>query len=120
MPWKRPPSRSATMHAAMYATALLLLLGGCGDADAPSTSDADRGPAAHDGPPTTVADDYPLTTCLVSGEPLDFAGRPVVLDFEGREVRFCCTPCIKAFHEDPAKYLAILDEAAAEINHRSR
>ena len=32
---------------------------------------------------------------------------------EGREVRFCCNDCVKEFKKEPAKYLALLDAAAA-------
>ena len=63
--------------------------------------------------------DYPLTTCVVSGDklvgdmggPIDYiykeAGKP------DRLVRFCCKDCIKDFEKEPAKYLTKIDEAAA-------
>jgi hypothetical protein len=45
------------------------------------------------------------------GKPLDFIykqeGKP------GRLVRFCCKDCIKDFIKAPAKYLKIIDDAAA-------
>jgi len=62
---------------------------------------------------------YPLDTCVVSGEklggemgaPIDYiykeAGKP------DRLVRFCCKMCIPKFKKDPAKYLKLIDEAAA-------
>lgn len=63
------------------------------------------------------ADRYPLTTCLVSDEPLgksDYitythkeAGKP------DRVVRFCCDGCIDDFKKEPAKFLAKLDAAEA-------
>ena len=63
---------------------------------------------------------YPLTTCVVSGEPLTDGdmGPPVdyVYKEEGkpdRLVRFCCNMCVKKFKKDPAKYLKVLDDAAA-------
>ncbi|MAE67116.1 MAG: hypothetical protein CMJ18_22885 [Phycisphaeraceae bacterium] len=56
---------------------------------------------------------YPLDTCVVSGEPLDTLGEPIVIDHEGREVRFCCSPCIKQFKKEPDKYLALIDKAIA-------
>jgi hypothetical protein len=64
--------------------------------------------------------DYPLKTCVVSGDefggdmgaPIEYlheeTGKPV------RLVRFCCKGCIKSFKKDPAKYLKIIDEAAAK------
>jgi hypothetical protein len=65
-----------------------------------------------------AADDYPLTTCVVSGEKLGSMGAPVehVHKQEGkpdRLVRFCCKACIKDFTQDPEKYLKMIDDAAA-------
>jgi hypothetical protein len=61
---------------------------------------------------------YPLDTCVVSGEKLGEMGAPV--DYIHKEagkpdrlVRFCCKMCIAKFKKDPAKYLKVLDEAAA-------
>ena len=57
-------------------------------------------------------DDYPLATCVVSGEPLDAMGGAFVIQHEGREIRFCCRSCVTQFNEAPPKYLAMLDRAA--------
>jgi hypothetical protein len=63
---------------------------------------------------------YPLKTCVVSdeaiggsmGEGIDYvykqAGQP------DRLVRFCCKDCRKDFDKEPAKYLKLIDEAAAK------
>lgn len=51
---------------------------------------------------------YPLTTCVVSGEKLGEMGPPVVINYQGTEVRFCCNGCVKKFNADPAKYLVKL------------
>jgi len=64
--------------------------------------------------------DYPLKTCVVSGEEIggsmgagiDFVYQPV--GKPGRLVRFCCRDCRKDFDQDPAKYLQRIDEAAAQ------
>ena len=57
---------------------------------------------------------YPLTTCVVSGEKLGGAmGKPAELVVGNRLVRFCCAGCIPTFKKDPAKYLKLLDAAAA-------
>ncbi len=53
------------------------------------------------------------TKCVVSDEALGEMGDPVVLNYEGREVKFCCESCIKKFKKDPAKYLKKLDEQTA-------
>ena len=63
---------------------------------------------------------YPLTTCVVSGNTLGDPdmGPPVdyVYKEEGkpdRLVRFCCNMCVGKFKKDPAKYLKVIDDAAA-------
>jgi Cu(I)/Ag(I) efflux system membrane fusion protein len=58
------------------------------------------------------ARDYPLDTCVVSGQTLGSMGKPVVIQHNGREVRLCCAGCVDVFRNDPAKYLAILDAAS--------
>ncbi len=63
--------------------------------------------------------DYPLKTCVVSGEELGGdMGDTVdyVYHQEGkpdRLVKLCCSKCVARFKKDPAKYLKKLDEAAA-------
>ena len=54
---------------------------------------------------------YPLTSCVVSGEKLGEMGNPVVINYKGTEVHFCCNGCVKKFNADPAKYLAKLKAA---------
>jgi len=67
---------------------------------------------------------YPLTTCAVSGDDLEAgdmgkpqesiyreAGKPDVL------VRFCCKDCRKDFNQEPAKYLKVIQDAAAARKH---
>lgn len=56
-------------------------------------------------------EDYPLTTCVVSGEELGSMGKPVVLDHHGTTVMFCCKSCLPEFREDPRQYLTKLKEA---------
>ena len=70
--------------------------------------------------PGNTAADYPLTICVVSGDklggdmgtPFDYTykedGKP------DRLVRFCCKNCLKDFQKDPAKYLKMIDDAAAK------
>ena len=54
---------------------------------------------------TVAGKPYPLQTCIVSENDLGSMGRPARLVHRGQEVKFCCKPCIKKFHRDPAKYL---------------
>ena len=56
---------------------------------------------------------YPLTTCVVSGEKLDEMGKPIIMNYQGTEVRFCCKDCITKFQTNPAHYLAKLKIAPA-------
>jgi YHS domain-containing protein len=47
-----------------------------------------------------------LTTCPVSGDKLGAdMGKPVVIVYQGQEVKFCCPMCKADFDKDPAKYL---------------
>lgn len=67
--------------------------------------------------------EYPSDQCFVSDEKLDGdMGGPV--DYVYREagkpdrlVRFCCNHCVKDFKKDPAKFLTLIDEAAAKKRH---
>ncbi len=53
---------------------------------------------------------YTLTTCPVSGETLGGMGDPVVKDYDGREVKFCCANCVGTFEKDLKSSMKILDE----------
>jgi YHS domain-containing protein len=46
-----------------------------------------------------------LTTCPVSGEKLGEMGKPVVTNYNGQEIKFCCKDCVKDFNKEPQKYL---------------
>ena len=105
---------------------LLLALAGCGDNKQHEGHDEHENHQhsnhEHSETPTSPAtsavidagqNDYPLTTCIVSGEDLDAMGGHVSIQHEGREVRFCCKDCVKQFKENPAKYIALLDKAAS-------
>ena len=67
--------------------------------------------------------EYPLQSCIVSGEHLD-AGQIVEYTYQepgkpDRLVRFCCRKCLARFKADPAKYLRKLDEAAAKAGKKT-
>jgi len=67
---------------------------------------------------TKAKADYPLKTCVVSGEELggNMGGAiDYVYHKEGqpdRLVRFCCKRCVAKFEKDPEKYLKTIDEAS--------
>lgn len=55
------------------------------------------------------SDPYPLTTCPVSGEKLGEMGEPVVREYDGREVRFCCKMCVSKFEASKDEYWKKID-----------
>ena len=57
---------------------------------------------------------YPLEKCIVSDEKLGEMGKPVVLTYEGQEMKFCCKDCVKKFNKEPEKYIKKLNEEAAK------
>ncbi len=78
-------------------------------------------------PPAVVAADsaaaitaYPLATCVISGDKLEDGDMGPVINYVHKEegkpdrlVRLCCKGCIKKFNKEPAKYLKMIDDAAA-------
>lgn len=54
---------------------------------------------------------YPLKTCIVSDEDLDSSRKPIVIVYQGQEVRLCCRECKGDFNGDPGKYLKKLPAA---------
>ncbi len=71
-------------------------------------------PSADDSPSDNAtnpwSDPYPLSTCPVSGSALGSMGDPVIKTIDGREVRFCCAPCVPTFEADEARWRKV-DEA---------
>jgi transposase-like protein len=59
---------------------------------------------------------YPIEVCPISGEKLS---KPVIKTIQGREVRFCCPSCVKAFDADTKAGFAKLDSLiiAKEVPH---
>ena len=104
----------------------LAITAGCSKEDSHSGHDHAAPPAskATAAPPAPAQDNaavvqaqlptYPLQTCVVSGDKLGGMGNPVDYVHEGRLVRFCCSGCIATFKRDPAKYLKMIDDAAAK------
>lgn len=65
---------------------------------------------------------YPLTTCVVAGEPLvDDTGKDTATEIvvQNRLFRVCCGDCAKTVKADPAKYAAKLDAAALEAQAKT-
>lgn len=59
-------------------------------------------------------DPYPLNTCPVSGQKLGSMGKPVVKEYDGREVRFCCAACIDGFEKNKAEMFKKIDKQIVE------
>jgi len=82
--------------------------------------------AAHEGaeaptfsasrPGASVGPSYPYTldTCPISGQKLGSMGEPIVREYGGREVRFCCDGCIGKFKAAQAKHWAEIDKKLVE------
>jgi hypothetical protein len=106
-----------------------------GAASAHEGHDKDAAAVAHTGkgqlvPVTAKTDatwlakaraDYPMTTCAVSGDKFEGGDMDKPQEFIYKEsgkpdvfVRFCCKDCVKDFNKEPAKYLAMIEEAAAK------
>ena len=51
---------------------------------------------------------YPLKLCIVTDNDLGSMGDEQGLVYQGREIKFCCAPCVDKFRNNPAKYLAKL------------
>jgi YHS domain-containing protein len=64
--------------------------------------------------PGALGDVYALDTCPVSGRELGKMGRPIVMTYEGREVRLCCKNCIEKFEADATRYLEQIDRKIIE------
>ncbi len=56
-----------------------------------------------------IGDPYPLVNCVLSDEPLDEEYKTI--DFQGREIRVCCSDCVTRFSEET-------DFRISEINRR--
>ncbi len=89
--------------------------GGCGDVVAKDPAKwVAKVDAAHADQQRPI---YPLTKCVVSGEPLvDADGKDVATEVvvQNRLFRVCCPSCVKAVQKDPAKFAALLDAAVLE------
>ncbi len=53
---------------------------------------------------------YPFKTCLVTDNALGSMGDPITKIYEGRELKFCCAPCVAEFEANPAAFLSKLKD----------
>jgi hypothetical protein len=102
---------------------------GTGDAADASTGDAAAGETAASTDAADAATTTPVVAkltpeeqaaasaqhmCPVSDEELGSMGDPIKVTVKGRDVYVCCDACIEEVENNPDKYLAILDKAAAD------
>ena len=64
--------------------------------------------------PAGVPKNYPLTTCVVSGEKLGEHGKPVKVTSDGTDVWLCCKSCVKDFNKEPQKFVKMVKDAPAK------
>jgi len=57
------------------------------------------------------SEDYPLTTCPISGEDLGSMGDAINVVYGGRLVKFCCQMCVPKFEENPMPTIKKIDAA---------
>lgn len=94
------------MKRTLLTIATLTLLAG-----APALVRAD-GTNTPGSPTNAVVKPYPLDYCLVSGDKIGGdMGKPVVIVYQGQEIKFCCADCPKEFKKNPDKYMKLLDKA---------
>lgn len=90
-----------------FLSVIAIALASCSEGD--KTSDHEHSDHEHSSSVTPQSDsDYPLTTCVVSGEDLGSMGTPVEVTHEGTTVKLCCKSCIDEFNETPEKFVAKL------------
>ncbi len=57
---------------------------------------------------------YPVASCVVSGQDLGSMGEPYAHEIEGRKVYLCCAGCVNRLEREPEKYLEKYDELVVE------
>jgi hypothetical protein len=63
--------------------------------------------------------DYPLDTCVVSGEPLGSMGEPINVVVNGELVKLCCKGCVKKLEMNPGDYMPKLHSARHGGQHET-
>ena len=116
--WLRRDQRSMILFTAMMAIVLIGSIAlaseeaaGGNEATKDVAETKAAGEEAAKSKETEEEDTYPLETCIVSGGKLGSMGDPVIYEYEGREIRFCCKGCIVQFEKDPKAYLEKMDKA---------
>ena len=96
---------------------IVVAASGCatgGDKPAPTSAQPSSVPvsaARHDFKKVAPSANYPLTTCVVTGDDLGAMDDRIAYSYDGTEVQFCCPGCVKEFQKDPAACLAKIQAA---------
>jgi hypothetical protein len=61
-----------------------------------------------------VGDPCVITVCPVSNQKMGSMGQPVLVEYNGREVRLCCKGCVKSFEAKPEETLQKVDQQLIE------
>jgi len=117
--WQNPFGREHAVIIRLVAVLMTVLTGGA----ALAAEEAVVGEEAAVGD-AVVENTCPLETCIVTDAELGSMGEPVVYDYKGREIRFCCAGCIPSFESDPDKYMEKLppfggEPAGATHDHKN-
>ena len=75
---------------------------------------------AADKSPDAKIKPYTLKTCVVSGDKLGEMGKPYVFTNDTREIKLCCTSCLKDFKKDAKKYIKKIEEAEAKEKAKTK
>ncbi len=104
-----------SLSSALLTLTILCWLGCAQEATPPAEETVDHMEAGDDAP--LSAKDQALVDlqkiCPVGKSPLGGMGTPVKVMVEGQPVFLCCEHCREPLLKDPAKYLAVLEEAHA-------
>lgn len=109
--------RTPSVKPTPWIATIVIAAGGCtaaGDRPAPSATApvAATSAATHHGFKTMEPSaNYPLATCVVSGEDLGAMGDRIAYSYDGTEVQLCCAGCVGKFKDNPASYLAKIPAA---------
>ena len=68
---------------------------------------------------TQQSEQYPLTTCPISGEELGSMGDAINVVYAGRLVKLCCAMCVPKFEANPMPTIVKIDAAWTELHGNS-
>jgi len=57
------------------------------------------------------------TTCPVMGGAIQ---KETFVDYNGKRIYFCCTPCVEEFNKNPEKYLDKLEKEGVKLEEAPR